>query len=196
MIMCMLSGVRDALGNALVIKMKNLFSEVEILKHSRSARADLQRVLVIGHRAALGGGQDSRLARCSLVKLAAFTPDQLLIVNGRRPGGRARRFRGRFRNLGHVADFPVNRVLQSAWGRYVPADYLPRLPFDLVRRIIRSTPSKAGYKSEQPLNDNTHSQARDDVARPVGEQDNSRQHQTASNGPNSISFGRWQHRRR
>jgi hypothetical protein len=47
--------------------MENLLAEMEVLKNSRSARSDLQRVLVVGYRTALRGGQYRRIALCDLV---------------------------------------------------------------------------------------------------------------------------------
>ena len=90
-------------GNPFVVEVEYLFPEVEVLDQGRSARADFQGVLIVGNRPTLGRGQDSSLARCSLVKLAAFAALELLVVDRCRPAVCAAGFRG----LGHWA-IPVD----------------------------------------------------------------------------------------
>ena len=51
------AGVHDALGDALVVEVEDLLAEVEVLEQRRAALADPQRVLVVGDRNALLGGQ-------------------------------------------------------------------------------------------------------------------------------------------
>ena len=53
------AGVDDALGDALVVEVEDLLAEVEVLEQRRAALADAQRVLVVGDRHALLGGQRS-----------------------------------------------------------------------------------------------------------------------------------------
>jgi hypothetical protein len=74
--------VHNALRNALVIEVKDLFAEVEILNQRWPAWADLQRILVVRNRAALSRGQDRHVAGRNLMELAAFTTGEFLIVNG------------------------------------------------------------------------------------------------------------------
>ena len=76
--------MHHALGNPLVVEMKDLLAEMKILDQGRPARTDLERVLVVRHRAALRGGQDRRIALRDLMQLAALAADQFLIVDGRR----------------------------------------------------------------------------------------------------------------
>ena len=49
----------DALGNALVVEVGDLLAEDEVLEQRRPARAGAQRVLVVGDRRALVGGQSA-----------------------------------------------------------------------------------------------------------------------------------------
>ena len=74
--------MHHALGNPLVVEMENLLAEMKILDQGRPTRTDLERVLVVGHRTALRGGQDRRIALCGLMELAALAAVQLLIVDG------------------------------------------------------------------------------------------------------------------
>jgi hypothetical protein len=53
---------------------------------------------------------------------------------------------------------------------------------------IHSAPSEAGDEAEQALCDRPDSQTRDDIARPMGEKDNSRENQTTTDCPNGISL--------
>ena len=46
--------VHDALGNALVIEVRDLFAQDEVFEQRRAAQARLQRVLVVGDRARPG----------------------------------------------------------------------------------------------------------------------------------------------
>ena len=67
------AGVHDALGDALVVEVEDLLAEVEVLQQRRAALADLQRVLVVGDRHALRGGQLGLAGATSLMRLAART---------------------------------------------------------------------------------------------------------------------------
>ena len=49
--------VHDALGNALVIEVRDLLAQDEVFEQRRAAQARLQRVLVVGDRHALVGGE-------------------------------------------------------------------------------------------------------------------------------------------
>ncbi len=77
------AGMDDALGNALMVEMEDLLAEMKILDQGRPARTDLERILVIRDRTALGGGQHRDIATGGLVQFAAFAAAQLLIVNCR-----------------------------------------------------------------------------------------------------------------
>ena len=48
--------MNHALRNALMVEMEDLLAEMKVLDQGRTARADLQRVLIVRDRAALGGG--------------------------------------------------------------------------------------------------------------------------------------------
>src|SRR5450759_426880 len=65
------SRVNDALRNALMIEMGNLFAEDEILQKRRTARIGPKRVLVIGKCDALVRGERGVLSTSDLVQLAA-----------------------------------------------------------------------------------------------------------------------------
>ena len=82
------AGVHHALGNALVVEVEDLLAEMEVLERRRSTRADLQRVLIVGDRPALGGRQDGHVAFGDLMQLAAFAAHELLIMDRRRLGRR------------------------------------------------------------------------------------------------------------
>ena len=49
--------VDDALGNSLVVEVRDLFTQNEVFEEGRTAQPGLQRVLVVGNRDALIGGQ-------------------------------------------------------------------------------------------------------------------------------------------
>ena len=53
--------MHDALGNALVIEVRDLLAQDEVFEQRRAAQARLERVLIVGDRHALIGRQ--RLAR-------------------------------------------------------------------------------------------------------------------------------------
>jgi len=74
--------VNHPLRNPLVIEMENLLAKMEVLDEGRSTRAHLDRVLVVGYRTSLRGGQDRHFAVRDLVQLAALTAVQFLIVDG------------------------------------------------------------------------------------------------------------------
>ena len=98
------AGMHNALGDALVVEMEDFLAEVEILDERRSPLADLQSVLVVGHRAALGRRQDLGVALGDLVKLASIPARQLLIMDRRRL---ARRLSS---GLGHARYFPFGEM--------------------------------------------------------------------------------------
>jgi hypothetical protein len=60
---------------------------------------------------------------------------------------------------------------------------------------LPSARSEAGHEPEQALHDCTDGQAHDDIARPMCEEDDPREHQAASDRPDGISLDRRQHRR-
>jgi hypothetical protein len=62
----------DALGDALMVEVEDLLTEVEVFENGRSPRADLQGILVVRHRSALRGGQHRDVALGNLMQLAAF----------------------------------------------------------------------------------------------------------------------------
>ena len=51
------AGMNDALGDSLVVEMEDLLAEMEVFEQRRPARPDLERILVVGDRPALRGGQ-------------------------------------------------------------------------------------------------------------------------------------------
>ncbi len=63
--------VHDPLGDALMIEMKELFAKMKVLERGRTARADLQRILVVGNRDTLLGGQHGDVAAGDLMRLTA-----------------------------------------------------------------------------------------------------------------------------
>ena len=65
------AGMDDALGNALVVEMGDLLAQDEILEQRRPARAALQRILVVGDRRALVGGERIVGGGGGLVEFAA-----------------------------------------------------------------------------------------------------------------------------
>ena len=84
------------LGNALVIEVEDLLAEMEVFDQRRPALADLQRVLVVGDRTSLGGGEHLGFTLRGLVEFATIPSGELLVVN---PG---RLVRGSFRwGAGH-----------------------------------------------------------------------------------------------
>ncbi len=66
-----------------MIKVKNLLAKVKILDQGRTALAYLQRVLIVGNRAALGRGQDRNIALGKLVEFAPLATLELLVMDGR-----------------------------------------------------------------------------------------------------------------
>ncbi|MNW03551.1 hypothetical protein D3C71_1995040 [compost metagenome] len=67
------SRVDDALGNALMVEVLDLFAQHEILEQGRAAAAGLQRVLVVADRHAVVGRKARVRRRGGLVEFAAFT---------------------------------------------------------------------------------------------------------------------------
>lgn len=74
--------MHDPLRDALMIKVKDLLTEMEILDESWSERSDLEHVLVVGERAALRGDQDIPLGRSDLVQLSALPAHEGLVMDG------------------------------------------------------------------------------------------------------------------
>src|SRR3954451_23575624 len=64
--------MHDALGNALVIKVKDFLAEMKVLERRRPAAPDSQRVLVVSDRGSLLGRQDRDVASRHLMRLAAL----------------------------------------------------------------------------------------------------------------------------
>ena len=64
--------MHDALGDALVIEMRDLLAQDEVFEQRRPARAAFQRVLIVGDRHALVGGQQDAGAAGGLMGLAAI----------------------------------------------------------------------------------------------------------------------------
>jgi hypothetical protein len=54
----------------------------------------------------------------------------------------------------------------------------------------RSAPSEARHEPEQAFYGSSDGQAHDDIACPMSEKDNTREHQTASNCPDGVTLGR------
>ena len=73
--------MHHALGDALMVEMEDLFAEMEILEHGRATRADLQRILIIGDRPALRGGQHRSGSAGMLVQFASFASNQFLVMD-------------------------------------------------------------------------------------------------------------------
>src|SRR5690348_6579936 len=71
--------VHHALRDALMVEMKNLLAKMEVLKSSGPARANSQRILVIGNRCSLLGRQDRDFAGRYLMGLAAFAANDRLV---------------------------------------------------------------------------------------------------------------------
>jgi hypothetical protein len=63
--------MHDALGDALMVEMHDLFAKDEVLQQYRAARTGFERILVIGNRYALIGRQQGAVARGGLVRFAA-----------------------------------------------------------------------------------------------------------------------------
>ena len=69
------AGMHDALGNALMVEVEDLFPKVEVFERGRPAPADAKRILVIGNRHALLCRQDRDIAARDLMRLAAFASE-------------------------------------------------------------------------------------------------------------------------
>ncbi|MNE31343.1 hypothetical protein D3C80_1249070 [compost metagenome] len=76
------AGMNHAFWNSLVIEMENLLAEMKIIHEKRPARTDPKGILVIRNRPALRGRQHGLVASGSLVQLASFSPNKLLVVDG------------------------------------------------------------------------------------------------------------------
>ena len=49
--------MHDALGNALVVKVRDLLAQHKVFEQHRAAQAQFERILVVGNRHALIGGE-------------------------------------------------------------------------------------------------------------------------------------------
>src|SRR5688572_17244962 len=63
--------MHDAFRNGLMVEMRDLLAELEVLQQARSAQAGAQRVLVVGNRYALCCGQQAVLASGLVLALTA-----------------------------------------------------------------------------------------------------------------------------
>ena len=73
----------DALGDAFMVKMKDLFAEMLVFHQRRPACAGPQRVLVVSNRRALCRGQDVHALFGGLVKFPAVAPGEGLVMDPR-----------------------------------------------------------------------------------------------------------------
>lgn len=78
------TGMNHPLRNALVVEVKNLFAEVEVVHDERAARPDPKRILIVGDGTALCCRQHKRIALCDLMQLATLAALHVLVVY---PGG-------------------------------------------------------------------------------------------------------------
>ncbi len=79
----------NALGNALVVEVKHLLAEMEVVHDQRTTRPDTQRILIVGDRAALGRRQQWHVALGDLMQFAPFAALHCLVVDlGSRSLGR------------------------------------------------------------------------------------------------------------
>jgi hypothetical protein len=76
--------VNDSFRNTLVVEVKNLLAKMEIFQQGRSARPDLERVLVVRHRTALRRRHHRSTACGELMQFAPFAAVELLVMNGSR----------------------------------------------------------------------------------------------------------------
>ena len=67
--------VHDTLRYSFMIEMKYLFPKVKILEQRRPSLADLQRILIVRNRAALGRCQNTLMPLGNLVKFTSIPPD-------------------------------------------------------------------------------------------------------------------------
>jgi hypothetical protein len=70
----------NKLRDTLVIEVKDLLTEMKVFERRRPTQANLQRILIIGHRDPLLGGQGRNVAPCDLMCLAAFAADNRLVA--------------------------------------------------------------------------------------------------------------------
>ena len=82
----------DALGDALMVEMRDLLAQQKVFQQGRPALAAVQGVLVIGQRQALVAGQQRLLALGLLVQLTARPQAERA---GAAPSGGAIAIRGR-----------------------------------------------------------------------------------------------------
>ena len=64
------TSVNDALWDAFVVEVEHLLAQYEVVQQRRSAVADLQRVLIVGDRRPLGGGERGVAPSTGLMRLA------------------------------------------------------------------------------------------------------------------------------
>ncbi len=84
--------VHHALGNPLVVEVKDLFAEMLVLEQRRSAGTLAQRILVVGNGHSGLGGQHRHVAPGDLMCLPALAPQYLCV--GHRGGASFHRARG------------------------------------------------------------------------------------------------------
>ena len=75
------AGMNDTFWNSLMIEMKELFPEMEIVHDKRATRTDAKRILVVGDWPALRCRQDGCVAFGGLVQLAALAAGKFLVVD-------------------------------------------------------------------------------------------------------------------
>ena len=68
----------NTFGNAFMVEMKDFFAEMEIFKGGWAARADFERIVIVGDRAALGGGEIGMAIFSGLMQFFAFAPAKAL----------------------------------------------------------------------------------------------------------------------
>src|ERR1700730_5388531 len=73
------AGVHDALGDALVVEVRNFFAQYEIFKQRGSPRAGLERILIIRNRRALVRRQAFAVSRY-LVRFSTLTAAQNTLI--------------------------------------------------------------------------------------------------------------------
>jgi len=82
------AGMDHPLGDALVIEMEYLLTEMEVVHKKRAAWSDTQRILVVGDRSALRGRQHRIPVLRHLVEFTTLPAHELLIVDRRAGAGR------------------------------------------------------------------------------------------------------------
>ena len=75
------ASMNDAFGDPFVVEMKDFLAEMEIFQSGRAARPKLEGIVVVGNRAALGGGENGVAIFSGLMQFSAFTPAKGLVMN-------------------------------------------------------------------------------------------------------------------